>query len=236
MNDYSSVDPRTGTVRYDGPSEVRPGNHSNMPSRTDAYLPTDERGHVQASSLGGSNERGNVVPQSADLNHGAYYSMEQGERAALKDGAVIHSEKIAFSSNPGQRPDAFMVNDQITYADGTTQEIHLSFANLTNAEQEQMNAEAASLPAEYSPNPEDGLRDSLGSPEAYAELMDETDAQLPSISDEYVQADYSGPPVSTEAWDSDFASDTDSSPTGDCNGASADTGCDSDAGADASSD
>jgi len=159
--------------------------------------------------------------------------MEQAERTALKDG-TIHSEKIAFASNqPGQRPDAFIVNDQVTYADGTTQDVHLSFANLTNAEQDQMNAESTSLPAEDSPNPGDGLRDSLGSPEAYAELMEETDAQLPSVSDEYADADYSGVPASAEAWDSDFASDADSSSAADCDGASADAGYDSDAGADA---
>lgn len=232
MSDYSSIDSKTGTVRYDGPIEIRLGDHSNMPSRTYAYLPTDERGHVQASSLGGSNGRENIVPQSADLNHGSYTFMEQAERMALKDG-TIHSEKIAFASNqPGQRPDAFIVNDQVTYADGTTQDVHLSFANLTNAEQDQMNAEAASLPAEDYPNPGDGLRDSM-SAEAYAELMEETDAQLPSISDEYAEADYSGVPTSAEAWDSDFSSDTDSSPSADCDGTSADAGYDSDVGADA---
>ena len=46
-----------------------------MPYRTDAYLPGDERGHINASSLGG-NSKDNVVAQNAELNHGAYYSME----------------------------------------------------------------------------------------------------------------------------------------------------------------
>lgn len=238
MNDYSTVDPRTGSANYNGPSEIRPGDHSHMPSRTSAYLPTDDRGHIQASSLGGSNGRENVVPQSADLNRskGAYYNMERAERSTLKDGAEIHSDKTAFASNqPGQRPDAFIVNDQITYADGQTQNVHLSFANLTNSQQAQMNAEVESLPVADTPNPGDGLRDSM-SPDAYGELMAETDSQLPSISDEYAEADYSGVPASAEAWDSGFASDTDFSPTADCDGASTDAGCDSDAGADAGAD
>lgn len=66
---YNSVDPETGTIIYNGPSELTKGNHTNMPHRTESYLPTDERGHIQASSLGGSNSRENIVPQSADLNH-----------------------------------------------------------------------------------------------------------------------------------------------------------------------
>lgn len=77
-----------------------------MPGRTDAYLPGDERGHVNASSLQGSNTLENVVPQNSDVNHGAYYSMEQGERSALQNGAAIDSSKTAVvNSEPGARPD-----------------------------------------------------------------------------------------------------------------------------------
>lgn len=183
---YNSVDPKTGTVTYRGPSEITKGNHSHMPSRTEAYLETDERGHIQASSLGGYNNRNNVVPQSADLNHGGYYSMEQGERTALKNGSTVQSEKIAYASvQSGSRPDAFMVNDTITYADGKTQNIHLSFANMTNAQQEGVNAESVvqctDMFAEYA-NPEDTLRENIPTAE-YTELMEETDTILPNISD-----------------------------------------------------
>ena len=183
---YNSVDSTTGTITYSGPSEVTKGNHSNMPSRTEAYLETDERGHVQASSLGGSNNKDNVVPQSSDLNHGGYYSMEQGERTALKNGSTIQSEKIAYASaQRGSRPDVFIVNDTITYADGKTQNVHLSFANMTNAEQEGVNAEALVQSADMfgdQLNPGDTLRESIPTAE-YTELMEETDATLPNITD-----------------------------------------------------
>ncbi|MCD7749516.1 MAG: DNA/RNA non-specific endonuclease [Oscillospiraceae bacterium] len=191
-NDGSySVDPRTGSKTFTGSSEITKGNHSGMPKRDSSYEKTDERGHIQMSALGGTNGRENIAPQSKDLNHGAYLSMERGERAALKDGATIQSEKTAYVSNqPGQRPDAFMVNDTVTYPDGQTQNIHLSFSNLTNEEQESMNQaslEQASDLFDSQPNPGDGLRDSM-SPEEYSALMEETDAELPTVSQEYDEA------------------------------------------------
>ena len=48
---YSTVDPENGNITYSGPLEVMKGDHSHMPARTEAYLPGDERGHINASSL-----------------------------------------------------------------------------------------------------------------------------------------------------------------------------------------
>lgn len=189
---------------YDGPSEITKSNHMNMPSRNAAYLETDERGHIQASSLGGNNSRNNVVPQSADLNHGGYYSMEKGERAVLQSSGAIQSEKIAFSSvQPGNRPDAFMVNDTITYGN-EVQTVHLSFANMTNAEQVNANeivlTQGSDLLGDPQANIEDDLRTSMSSME-YTDLMQETDMALPNIDEMYdidVYTSYVAPEVDTQ--------------------------------------
>lgn len=201
-NSYNTVDPETGTKAFDGPSELTKGNHNNMPARDGSYLPTDERGHIQASSLGGSNKADNIAPQAKDLNHGSWYNMEAAERDALSphNGCTIESEKTAFASNqPGNRPDAFTVNDSVTFPDGQTQTVTLSFANMQNSEQaainEKINTQASDMLDEF-PNPGDGLRDSM-SPEEYAELMEETDAALPNIADYYAEWDYQGAPNST---------------------------------------
>lgn len=55
--DFSSVDPKTGDVTWKGTLSIEKGDHSNMPARSNAYLPGDERGHVNASSLGGDNSK-----------------------------------------------------------------------------------------------------------------------------------------------------------------------------------
>ena len=182
------VEPKTGSITYLGTSEKVKGNHENMPSRTNAYLKTDERGHIQASSLSGCNKSYNIVPQAADLNHGSYYSMEQGERMVLNHGGTVETEKVAYASNqPGNRPDAFLVNDVVTYDDGQRQEIHFSFSNLTNAEQDGMNAELEEQDVDifnFVSNPDDALRDSMTA-EEYTGLMEKTDAELLNITDMY---------------------------------------------------
>lgn len=182
-----TVDPSNGTVESHGYLELTKGDHSDMPKRTDAYPDLYERGHLNASSLGGANSEVNIQPQAKDLNHGAYYSMENGEREALKNGASIESQKTAYTTGGvGTAPDCYMVNDTVTYADGKSQTIHLSFANLNNAEQESfaqtLDQHTDLLDAE--PNPGDVGRE-MYSPAEYAELMEECEANMGNIQDEY---------------------------------------------------
>lgn len=222
---YSSVNPNTGDVTYNGPISLEKGDHSHMPSRTDAYLPGDERGHVNASSLGGVNSRANVVAQHSDVNHGAYLSVEKGERTALQNGATIESEKTAVvNSQVGDRPTAFTVNDSVTYPDGHTESIHHSFTNESYADQAAWNDMSASLPGTFDgENPGDGLRGSMDT-ESYSSLMDATDAEMPGLDADYAPADFSGVPDSAEtsSVSADVGADSDAG-SGDC---VADTGSD----------
>lgn len=189
----SFVDPKNGNVSWKGNLSIEKGDHSHMPSRTDAYLPGDERGHVNASSLGGTNTTDNVVAQHYDVNHGGYYSLEQGERSAIQNGASIDSSKMAVVNNqPGARPDIFMVSDNVTYSDGHSESIHHSFTNAGYMEQQAWNDQSAALPGTFdTPNPGNVLVDSMSNTE-YAELMENTDAELLGISEDYAAADFSG--------------------------------------------
>lgn len=224
-SENSSVNPNTGDVTYNGPLSLEKGDHSHMPSRTDAYLPGDERGHVNASSLGGINSRANVVAQHSDVNHGAYLSVEKGERTALQNGATIESEKTAVvNSQSGDRPSTFAVDDSVTYPDGHTESVHHSFTNESYADQTAWNDMSASLPGTFdAPNPGDGLRDSMGS-ESYASLMENTDAEMPGLAKDYAPTDFSGVPNSmdTTSATADNGVDNDTG-SGDC---SADSGGD----------
>ena len=217
--EYSSVDLNTGDVTYNGPLSLERGDHSHMPRRTEAYLPGYERGHVNASSLGGINSKANVVPQHADLNHGGWLSVEKGERTALKNGATIESEKTAVvNSHPGGQPSVFTVNDSITYPDGHTESIHHSFTNESYVVQSAWNNMSASLPGTFdAPNPGDELRSSKDT-ESYASLMEETDASLFNLDADYAPADFTGVPDSAET-SSDFSNVDSESNIGasDCN-------------------
>ena len=216
----SHIDPETGNVSYRGPLERNKGSHAHMPARTEAYLPGDEKGHVNASSLAGVNDRTNVVAQNHDVNRYSFGQVERGERAALKSGASIESEKTAIVNGlPGDRPQNFTISDTVTYADGHTEQIHHSFVNASYAEQQAWNDLAASLPDTIeAPNPGDGLRDSM-SAGAYAELMEETDAKLPGLAAEYAPADFSGLPAGGEvdggSWEGAASADADAGPDAD---------------------
>lgn len=230
MSGKNTVDERTGSVNYTGPSEYTYAPRQSTGARTSVYLPTDDMGHVQGHSVGGDEKPHNIVAQSSDLNRagGGYYNMEKGERSAIKSGASIASSKTAFSMHAGERHSAFMINDQITYQDGYVQEVHLSFANMTKADQAKIQEEIQSLPMDDMPNPGDSLRSSISTQE-YADLMTETDAQLPSVASEYAEADYNGVPVSAEAQDSTVTTNAASLPVADSDVADdADANCDAD--------
>lgn len=194
-SEYSSVDPTNGNLTWDGPLSRTPSNHVGMPAYTEAYLPGYERGHINASSLGGSNEHSNIAPQHHDLNHGGYRSVEIGETKALNNQASIDSVKMAIvSSHPGDMPTTFTVNDTVTYADGHTESIYHSFTNESSAVQNEWNNIAASLADTYdAPNPGDALRDEMVV-EEYADLMEQTDKEIMPLSAEYASADFSGVP------------------------------------------
>ena len=227
---YSSVNPENGNVTWNGPLSIEKGDHSNMPKMD---LPDGfERGHVNASSLGGNNTRSNVVAQHADVNHGAYYDMENAERSALKNGVAIDSTKVAIvDGKPGDVPNTFLVSDNLTFPDGHTESIHHSFTNASYAEQQAWNDCSAALPGTFdAPNPGDGLRANMSAAD-YASLMESTDAALPSVEDDYAAADFSGLPgaelaygaaeSSSGSWAGSSSADADIS-AGDDSGASCD--------------
>jgi hypothetical protein len=64
-------------------------------------------------------------------------SIERAETNSIRNGNEIYSQKIAYFSHNPSRPDAYMVNDKITYTNGKTQEIHLSMANIPFEEQKE---------------------------------------------------------------------------------------------------
>lgn len=197
---YSTIDKETGNYHWDGPLSLEKGDHRNMPPRTPVYLPGDERGHLTASSLGGTNSRMNITAQAYDVNHHGFIGMEAGERAALASGASVDSHKTAIVNGEiGGRPDVYMANDNVTYDDGHTEAVHLLYTNLSYADQQAMNDFSAAQPDTFlAPNPGDGLRDSMTTAE-YAELMESTDALLVGIEEDYAPSDAWGAPAADAA-------------------------------------
>jgi hypothetical protein len=77
----------------------------------------DEGGHLSATSNGGSGDRINMVPQSADLNHGAkseWRAMENQINQALKEGKTVdYKLEITFPDTTTARPNLFSATYKI---------------------------------------------------------------------------------------------------------------------------
>lgn len=147
--------------------------------------PGDQRGHLIAAQEGGPNKDYNMTAQDGKLNQGAYKTVENAEVDLARQGYEVQTSKTAYvSTQEGNRPDAYMINDTITSPDGKTQDVNLSFQNMSPEEQAEYNQflQENDFSDNY-PNP-DPLRESM-TPEEYSSLMEETDQYLPSVRDEF---------------------------------------------------
>lgn len=191
-NPHCSTIKNNGDVVWEGLLTMEKGNHNNMPKRSEQqYLDGDIRFHVNASSLGGCNNRSNVVPGNNDVDKHSWTSIENSERTVLKNGGSIYSEKTAVvNGQAGERPTSFFVKDTVTYPDHHQEVVSHSFLNESFADQEKFNEISSRLSEAFSdPNPGDQLREEI-LPEVYADLMNSTDSELPTISTDYEQTDF----------------------------------------------
>jgi filamentous hemagglutinin len=71
----------------------------------------DDGGHLIASSLGGSGDRINLVPQASTLNRGDWKAMERELAGYLKEGKNVSVKiDVGYPSSGGVRPNQFTVS------------------------------------------------------------------------------------------------------------------------------
>lgn len=190
-----TVDSVTGTTIATGEIQNETASRNNkmqVQAGDELRMSTDQGGHLVAASHNGPAIRENLFAQDGHLNQGQFKTIENAERRLVsntENPVSIYTERTAYMSHPqqekGVRPDAFMINDTITYADGSKQEVHLSFANMTVEQQENINQELGeNVDMENIPNPGDTLRENM-SAEEYADLMEKTDTELPGLKEEF---------------------------------------------------
>ena len=218
-NGYKFTVDENGTITAEGDVPVQGVECKNRVT-PEGMQPGDHRGHVISAQEGGPNEKYNMTAQDGKLNQGAYKTVENSEAALAKQGNAVHTSKTAYvSSQQGGRPDAYMINDTITTPDGKTQNVHLSFQNMSPEEQAEQNQflQENDFTNDY-PNP-DPLRDSM-TPEEYSSLMNETEQDLPSVKDEFALDNWS-----ETTFDSESVSSGTSTDTGSGTDSGADAGC-----------
>lgn len=197
-----------GTITAEGKIESDNGVKCGARVTPNGMVDGDQRGHIIAAREGGVNKGFNMTAQDGRLNQGAYKGAERAEINLAKQGYDVQTSKTAYVSNQqGGRPDAYMINDTITAPNGKTQDIHLSFQNMSPQEQQEMNDQSATIFSEMSsafPNP--GSRPEGMTESEYAELMEETDMDLPSVNDEFDMDN-----TTSMSFDEGFVSDAQSS-------------------------
>lgn len=224
---------KNGTTTAEGKVSDNPASRNGMasihPSSYDSQV--DDKGHLIAARMNGPAKSYNVSSQNRALNRGAYKSVENGEIRLAKQGNDVHTSKTAYVSNEGAKPDAYMINDTITTPEGKTQNMHFSFQNASPGEQQEWN-DIADLNTDFEAysNP-DPLREGMTS-QQYNELMESTDAFLPSIHDDFTVENSSGEPAQSGFEAASNGSVSDGAAAGSCgadagaDGGSADGGCD----------
>lgn len=198
QNGYTfTTDTETGTVTARGELQSQKAPRSHLDADKAGILMSDgtQLGHLAPARNNGPTTAENISAQHKDLNQSTVKKVENAENRLMADKenpAKIQTERIAFAKNQRKdgkiQPDAYLFNDQITYADGKQDTVNLSFTNISNAQQEGLKAEMEAIPVPEMPNPGDTLRERMD-PKEYARLMENTDRELPDIRTEFEKAD-----------------------------------------------
>lgn len=201
VNGYEfEVDERTGTMIASGALSVgktAPRTHRAAKAGGSRHEESDHDGHGIAARFNGPTIEENLSAMNGKINQGSYKRMENAEVALLKTGASVQTERIAYAYSPkaedgGVRPEAYLVNDTVTYNNREKQHIHLSFTNMEPKEQGKMNDVVSNMEMPEILNQGDRLREQMTAVQ-YAELMESTDQYLPDVWGEFCQGNSQEP-------------------------------------------
>lgn len=73
----------------------------------------DDKGHIIAHVLGGSDEEGNLVPMDAKFNRGEYKKMESEAKKAAEEGKTVKMDVDVEYEGDTKRPKSFVVTLEI---------------------------------------------------------------------------------------------------------------------------
>ena len=113
------TDDKGRIIRAEATVEINNAPRPSLNSRKVGGLePGDDKGHIIAHVLGGSDSEGNLVAQDAKLNRGEYKSMELSAKRAREEGKVVTMTVEIEYEGDSKRPKSFTVtleiDDEIT--------------------------------------------------------------------------------------------------------------------------
>lgn len=108
------TDDKGRIIRAEATVEINNTPRASLNSRkVEGLEPGDDKGHIIAHVLGGSDTEGNLVAQDAKLNRGEYKSMELGAKRALEEGKEVSMTVDIEYEGDSKRPKSFTVTLEI---------------------------------------------------------------------------------------------------------------------------
>lgn len=191
-NGYEFTIDDSGSITAKGELQSGKAERTAFNAEKNGVLMTEgtQKGHLVPARQNGPTIKGNITAQDGHLNQSTIKKLENAETRLItnKENPVrIQSERTAFAKNQKKdglvKPDAYMYNETLTFADGKTETVHLSFSNQSKADQAAQNALVNSMNADHM----DSSRPSWMSAAEYNDLMEKTNAELPGIAQEFTQ-------------------------------------------------
>lgn len=101
-------------IRIEATAEINNTPRPSLNSRkVEGLEHGDDKGHIIAHVLGGSDTEGNLVAMDAKLNRGEYKSMELSAKRALEDGKEVKMTVEIEYEGDSKRPKSFTVTLEI---------------------------------------------------------------------------------------------------------------------------
>lgn len=135
--------------------------------------PDDHGGHLVPASQNGTSDSINLFAQNSKVNTKDVRAVERSETKAVRNGAAIETERIAYCYNDSNRPEAFMINDRVTMSDGTVYNVSSSF---TNCDMSQYEQDMGDTGLENAENSYDAAKNSGISEQEFNDILEEYDS------------------------------------------------------------
>lgn len=140
----------------------------------------DQGGHLIAHSMGGRNDSTNLDAQNGNVNQIDQKHIEDQVRTLAEDPNNTVAVHVDNYKSVSEVPDATMYNAGVMNNEtGKTDEVHLSFQNMSHAEQQEMNDLVDSLDLPADPSQYAGLsNEEIALSHEYADAADHVDMSL----------------------------------------------------------
>ena len=122
VNGYTYQSDEDGRIIHaEGLLKVKNGERASLNAQVDGMGASDQRGHIIADVLGGSNQNDNLVAQLQTINQGRYKILENDLASMIDSGHSVYGDYSITYPDNSKRPSSITVNYTIGEGDSLSQ-------------------------------------------------------------------------------------------------------------------